>query len=240
MDNVADVLDVSVQDHEVVVVEEEPQSCQSYGKYVGQCKWFNDTYGYGFITVCDGGEKGKDVFVHHTGIKPLNSNYRTLKKGEYLTFDLEAGAKGLQAVNVRGINGGPLMCDCMASTKPNFYNHGTFTDFPLSYPFPQTQRPQRQTWTSPHHQESITQHEIDSPHAPRPLKGKLASVPPQMYAQGQWLVMTKSGRVKNIAKYSKEGRTAMKQAKQNGFVPPYRKNFQKQDSLSNDNTSTST
>ena len=234
MDNVEDIPVQKEVEHTVIVVEEEHQNEQHYGKYVGQCKWFNDTYGYGFITVCDGEEKGKDVFVHHSGIRPLNSNYRTLKKGEYLTFDLEAGAKGLQAVNVKGINGGPLMCDCMASTKPTFYNHSLSTERHL----PQTQRTQRQSWT-PTPQEAVTNnHEIDSPQAPRPLKGKLASVPPQMYAQGQWLVMTKSGRVKNLAKYSKDGRTAMKQAKQNGFVPPYRKFFPKPAPVSNENTST--
>jgi len=231
MDNVGDIAVQKEVEHKVIVVEEEPQNDQHYGKYVGQCKWFNDTYGYGFITVCDGEEKGKDVFVHHSGIRPLNSNYRTLKKGEYLTFDLEAGAKGLQAVNVKGINGGPLMCDCMASTKPSFYNHNLSTERPLS-------QTQRQSWTSPTQEALTNKHEIDSPQAPRPLKGKLASIPPQMYAQGQWLVMTKNGRVKNLAKYSKDGRTAMKQAKQNGFVPPYRKYFPKPAPVSNENTST--
>jgi len=216
----------------VVVVEEEPQCGQDVGKYIGQCKWFNDTYGYGFVTVCDGKEKGKDVFVHHTGIKPLNSNYRTLKKGEYLTFDLEAGAKGLQAVNVKGINGGPLMCDCIASTKPNYATH-----YSVHREAQQDTRnimytqcrygDKRSSYVAPL-QTSMDHQQMDSPQAPRPVKGKLASVPPQMYAQGQWLVMTKTGRVKNLAKYSKEGRTAMKQAKQNGFVPPYRKHFQAQ------------
>jgi cold shock CspA family protein len=81
------------------------------GKYIGICKWFNNVYGYGFITIWDGEEKGKDIFVHHSGIKPLNSQYKTLKKGEYMSFDIVDGDKGLQAVNVRGINGGPLLCD---------------------------------------------------------------------------------------------------------------------------------
>lgn len=211
---------------EVVVVEEEPQSGQKVGNYIGQCKWFNDTYGYGFVTVCDGNEKGKDVFVHHTGIKPLNSNYRTLKKGEYLTFDLEAGAKGLQAVNVKGINGGPLMCDCMASSKPNYATHYT-TNHDTQQ---DTRKHNRRGYVSQPLPASSTHQQLDSPQAPRPVRGKLASIPPHMYAQGQWLVMTKTGRVKNLAKYSKEGRTAMKQAKQNGFVPPYRKHFQGQTS----------
>ena len=216
INNSDEVVAGSSKDEDVlVVVEEEPQSGQHVGKYIGQCKWFNDTYGYGFVTVCDGDEKGKDVFVHHTGIKPLNSNYRTLKKGEYLTFDLEAGAKGLQAVNVKGINGGPLMCDCMASTKPGYINQN-----------PRALGPNHTHRFQPSPPPIFANDEMDAPQAPRPLKGKLASIPTHMYAQGQWLVVTKSGRVKNLAKYSKEGRTAMKQAKQNGFVPPYRKYVQ--------------
>lgn len=79
--------------------------------YIGQCKWFNNSYGYGFLTIWDGPEKGTDIFVHHSGIKPLNSMYKTLKKGEYVMFDVVGGDKGKQAVNVRGICNGPLLCD---------------------------------------------------------------------------------------------------------------------------------
>ena len=81
------------------------------GDKIGICKWFNNVYGYGFLTVWSGEEKGTDVFVHHSGIKPSNSQYKTLKKGEYLSFDIVQGPQGSQAVNVRGVNGGPLLCD---------------------------------------------------------------------------------------------------------------------------------
>jgi cold shock CspA family protein len=81
------------------------QSC------IGHTKWFNDKLGYGFITICDGPETGRDIFVHHSGIKPLNSNYKTLRKGEYVQFCIHSGSNGLQAVGVCGIKGGPLMCD---------------------------------------------------------------------------------------------------------------------------------
>lgn len=83
----------------------------SVGEYVGQTKWFSDVRGYGFITVQNGEYKGKDIFVHHTGVKPLNSNYKTLKKGEYVNFNITTGDNGLQAVDVTGIGGGTLMCD---------------------------------------------------------------------------------------------------------------------------------
>jgi len=83
----------------------------SYGKYTGQCKWFNDQLGYGFVTIIDGDEKGSDIFVHHSGVSPLNSQYKTLCKGEYINFNTIQGANGLQAVDITGIKGGPLMCD---------------------------------------------------------------------------------------------------------------------------------
>jgi cold shock CspA family protein len=82
------------------------------GKYVGQTKWFNISRGYGFISIVKGSDKGKDVFVHHTGIKPLTSHYRTLYKGEYVQFDITNSPNGnMQAVNVTGIDGNCLMCD---------------------------------------------------------------------------------------------------------------------------------
>jgi CspA family cold shock protein len=82
-----------------------------HGDLLGNCKWFNKKLGYGFITVYQGEHKGVNIFVHHSGIKPLNSNFRTLRKGEYVSFDIEDGKNGLQAVNVSGVLGGPLMCD---------------------------------------------------------------------------------------------------------------------------------
>lgn len=87
------------------------------GNYTGQTKWFNDKLGYGFITIVFGDEIGKDIFVHHSGIKPLNSNYKTLKKGEYINFSIINGDNGLQAINVTGICGGSLMCDVLPSKQ---------------------------------------------------------------------------------------------------------------------------
>lgn len=99
------------------VVLDEVEETESFGKYTGSTKWFNDKLGYGFITICDGDEKGKDIFVHHSGVKPLNSNYKTLRKGEYIQFNIINGMNGLQAVDVTGIKGGPLMCDYVTSKR---------------------------------------------------------------------------------------------------------------------------
>jgi cold shock protein len=101
----------SEEEEVVMEVIQEMKDGDVTGQFIGQCKWFNNSYGYGFLTIFDGPEKGKDIFVHHSGIKPMNSMYKTLKKGEYVTFDIKGGDKGHQAENVRGICGGPLLCD---------------------------------------------------------------------------------------------------------------------------------
>lgn len=101
-----------------------------HGEYVGYVKWFSNNIGYGFVTVYTEGEmKGRDVFVHHSGIKPLNSNYRTLQKGEYISFDLGESDNGKQAINVTGVFGGPLMCDHRPSfhQDPSPHAKGDFT-----------------------------------------------------------------------------------------------------------------
>ncbi len=61
----------------------------------GTVKWFNSTKGFGFIT---NSETGEDVFVHFTGI--VADGYKNLTEGQNVTFDIEQGAKGAQAVNV--------------------------------------------------------------------------------------------------------------------------------------------
>ena len=90
----------------VEVIEDKP-----HGEEIGNCKWFSKKLGYGFITVFTGEYKGQNIFTHHSGIKPLNSNYRTLKKGEYVHFNVGTGKNGIQAIDITGILGGPLMCD---------------------------------------------------------------------------------------------------------------------------------
>ena len=95
----------------------------AYGKYIGNCKWFNHKIGYGFVTVVDGDKKGKDIFVHHTGVQPKNSNFRTLTKGEYVSLDVEEGKNGLQGINITGVLGGPLMCDNVIFNR-NFNRQG--------------------------------------------------------------------------------------------------------------------
>jgi CspA family cold shock protein len=60
----------------------------------GTVKWFNNAKGYGFIKR----GTGEDVFVHYKSIN--GEGYKTLKEGDVVEFEVEQGAKGLQAVNV--------------------------------------------------------------------------------------------------------------------------------------------
>lgn len=112
-----------VQSQDIPVFDEVTE-CATHGSHVGQVKWFNPKLGYGFITVVDGDDKGKDIFVHHSGIKPSNSNYKTLEKGEYIQFNVTTGNNGLQAVDITGIKGGPLMCDFVVK-RPMVSSHRT-------------------------------------------------------------------------------------------------------------------
>jgi len=101
----------------------------------GRVKWFNNKAGYGFITVndCETNEE-RDMFVHHTEIKVEQTQYKYLVQGEYVEFIVGAINRenkiDVHATNVRGINGGKLMCETRNEVR--------------SYRAPevQTQRPQ--------------------------------------------------------------------------------------------------
>ncbi|HAS36204.1 MAG TPA: cold-shock protein [Flavobacteriales bacterium] len=58
----------------------------------GTVKFFNDAKGFGFITPEDG---TKDVFVHANGL------IDEIREGDKVTYDVEEGRKGLNAVNVK-------------------------------------------------------------------------------------------------------------------------------------------
>ena len=60
----------------------------------GTVKWFNAKKGYGFIS----DEEGKDVFVHFSALNM--DDFKELKDGERVEFEVVEGEKGPQAANV--------------------------------------------------------------------------------------------------------------------------------------------
>jgi CspA family cold shock protein len=59
-------------------------------------KWFDAKKGYGFI---DHPEEGEDIFVHYSHIES-DDDFKTLRTGQPVTFEMEDGPKGLHALNV--------------------------------------------------------------------------------------------------------------------------------------------
>jgi cold shock protein len=69
--------------------------CSSYKLYTmnkGTVKFFNDAKGFGFIKDA---ESSTEYFVHSNGLK------ESIRENDEVTFDLEEGRKGLNAVNVK-------------------------------------------------------------------------------------------------------------------------------------------
>lgn len=60
----------------------------------GTVKWFNAEKGYGFIS----GQDGQDVFAHFSAIN--GDGFKTLEEGQAVSYDVEAGQRGNQAVNI--------------------------------------------------------------------------------------------------------------------------------------------
>ena len=58
----------------------------------GTVKFFNESKRFGFIKDAD---STKEYFVHSNGLKD------SIRENDEVTFDLEEGRKGLNAVNVR-------------------------------------------------------------------------------------------------------------------------------------------
>jgi CspA family cold shock protein len=58
----------------------------------GTVKFFNETKGFGFITPANGGQ---DIFVHVSGL------HDKIREKDRVSFEVQNGKKGLNAVNVR-------------------------------------------------------------------------------------------------------------------------------------------
>jgi len=62
----------------------------------GTVKFFNATFGFGFISPEDG---SKDVFVHISAVE--QSGMSGLDEGRTVNFDIEPDARGPKAVNLQ-------------------------------------------------------------------------------------------------------------------------------------------
>lgn len=67
----------------------------------GTVEFFKDDKGFGFIRPDDG---SKDVFVHHSVIQM--DGFKTLKRGDKVSFDIVEDAKGPRATNVKRLSSG--------------------------------------------------------------------------------------------------------------------------------------
>ena len=65
----------------------------------GKVKWFNPTKGFGFI---ERGDNEKDVFVHISAVKDAGMD--GLDEGQEMTFEIEEGPKGQNAVNLQKVS----------------------------------------------------------------------------------------------------------------------------------------
>ena len=64
----------------------------------GIVKWFNNAKGYGFILPDEG---QTDVFAHYSAINM--EGYKTLKAGQSVRFEVEAGPKGMHAIAIEAL-----------------------------------------------------------------------------------------------------------------------------------------
>ena len=83
-------------------------------RFTGQVKWFNNKTGYGFITLRNGEQKGKDIFTHYSSIRVSDSQYKYPVQGEYVELGIMTPGNSeheFQAVDVYGILDGPIMCE---------------------------------------------------------------------------------------------------------------------------------
>ena len=98
-------------------------------RLTGVVKWFNNKSGFGFITVCQEGHPlhAKDIFCYYKSLRVVNFQFRYLIQGEYVDFKLVKAAvepHEYQAVDVTGVQGGPLMCETRSIQQQPRAQHG--------------------------------------------------------------------------------------------------------------------
>lgn len=74
--------------------EQKEYGVEVIGERQGEVKTFDASKGYGFLTTGD----GPDIFVHFSSI--ISAGFRTLIKGQRVSFLMCRGDKGLSATKV--------------------------------------------------------------------------------------------------------------------------------------------
>jgi len=89
----------------------------------GRVHWFNVKKGYGFIYVHKNDQyKDETIFCHQSNISPIEeTTFRKIFPGEYVSFDINNNNGKVEAIDVKGINEGPLLIDNES------YNYKIFT-----------------------------------------------------------------------------------------------------------------
>lgn len=120
-------------------------SSSQHTTYSGRVKWFNNKYGYGFVTVikadnCNSAEVvpvNTDIFVHHSEINVSNDQYRYLVQGEYVAFDVVKTTNGkheYQCAKVKGMYGGQLICETRHEARSQYNKtHSQDSNIDASY-----------------------------------------------------------------------------------------------------------
>ncbi|KAL1919279.1 uncharacterized protein VTP21DRAFT_1971 [Calcarisporiella thermophila] len=108
----------------------------------GKVKFFNSQKGYGFIIPNNKPfpNDTTEVFVHHTSIYNAGG-FKSLAEGEDVEYDEVRGPKGLQAFNVTGPGGAPVIGDPQAGQRGQFqHGYGGFNPgYIMQGGFPYTQ-----------------------------------------------------------------------------------------------------
>ncbi|WP_180155576.1 cold-shock protein [Acinetobacter sp. YH12045] len=65
----------------------------------GTVKWFNDAKGFGFIAA----DNGEEVFAHFSQI--MSNGFKSLAEGQRVQFTVSKGQRGLQVIEIIGIDG---------------------------------------------------------------------------------------------------------------------------------------
>ena len=82
----------------------------------GRVKWFDSKKGFGFIVDINSSDSD-EYFVHHSRLNTEQPCFKALYEGEYVEFAVVVENEKKLADNVRGISGGPLMCESRRSNR---------------------------------------------------------------------------------------------------------------------------